>query len=314
MSGHEVRCTRPLPGEWPDLYAEAQRRTISEGSPNWDVSTLMPLGLAIDPLERISIINNSYYAYGFAIRGFAKYLSDHEARQQVVKTGADLLLEASKNVHGNVSGLAASVFRLDQAFEPAIQAGYQSTPTPVKLLGNYLITVDGYRGIDEVDVRPAISSEIRWFVRDQMVGTQKPVLERGIVALMASPKSILYRILYERGIDTYDRDIPSPKAIKKLRHPSVKRLATQLCTVNSDQSFKQEVMEVKNDSVSFVAPLNGRPTFYSSRSKIRQQDNDYNQRRTLPMVCPALYVKGVVPLVMDLTIDMLDLASQKLAA
>jgi hypothetical protein len=304
MSELATSTTRPVPEQWEELYGLASRVDIH---PMVESRGLKALGKAIRTLDDLPLKNNSYFALSLAVCGFARHLQTPEARQEIVDRGAQQLLARSNNMKAfNTRG-----FQLDKAFQPAISAGYKSLDRPTRLLSNYLIATRSerrrYYWGAPVDSKTRDQSVRREVVANIRKNNGQTLTESRLGAIAISPQGIIDTILKARGVDMSAGDIPSKKDLKKLRDVSVNITARRMCTVTSSQSTGESgpVIDVEDDIVSFIRP-NSLPNFFSPKSNPRYEVN------AVPMLCPALHVRGVVPLAMDLTIDMLKQARKQL--
>lgn len=312
----EVTFTRPQPPEWPRLTEVAKTVTGIE-APDWrNPVVLSELGLEIDQLSRTELINNKYYALGHLICNFAHLLQDPQTRQDIVTAGAKDLVKVSATANnGGISALQESFDSLD-AYSAILDKAYDNAGPDLQLLSNYLSTAFNYRFMGSTT--NAVSETMTRGVALQMNNICSPNARLALNSLTVSPVDICFKVLNKSGIKLKQGEVPTADQMKLLRDPSTVQVARRLCTILSGQSFGNdgEVIEVEKNEVRYIPPKHNFPTYFSGSDEAAQNiSKDYAHlefSRKTPMVCPALHVKGVVPLVMGMTVDMIDEARKML--
>ena len=305
--------TRPKPPEWDRLHEVAGIVTGLQDS-QWDKPVLLSeLGHEITPLSETALVNNKYYALGNIICNFAKEVQKPDVRREIVAAGARQLISFSAMRQGGISALSALPgFDLSDPFSDVFDKAYATTSTDTRLVANYLSVVYGI-AFNNPDINPA-SEQVTNIVAVQMRGDSTSSARRALDSVTVSPPYVLKKILSSRGVDIIGGEVPCQDQIQKLRHDSVSKVAKRLCVLTSAQSLGHDgdVITVDEHEVGFTPPRHPKATVFSRLRQSRPMPISHKDVMSVPMVCPALHAGAAIPMVMEMTVDMIDEARRML--
>jgi len=290
------------------------------------------------PLDRTSLDGNLFFAYNLVSCGLAQRLLEPQTRETIVERGTELIIEKSAQGKGGISGFDSPFLKIAPAFEDEITKAYDALPTETKLLGNFICVAITQRKAmlrgtfprpisqEEEEAEDIVGQQLIELL-PQMNGEETPQLAKGMNAIDISLKDLLGKILTRRdkgysavlspSNDWTSGKLPDPEVRKFLRHPSIQRTAQRICALTSQESFYDANVKIDDDGVHFVDIYARRQRLISDPATDKALPGRYGWRgrswlvREEPIICPAAHVNQMVPLVLDMTVDMLDRACEQ---
>lgn len=335
----EVVSSRRMPDEWPELMVLAEAALPETGSIPKNSPEARAIVTQAAEWDKVTLDQNRFYAYNQMLCGVARRLANSSTRKTMIAQGAQSLLDwSSKDRLGNggISGLRHN--SVATPFKSVIaQESILLTPE-VQLIGDLLTAASQMRG----DTRPSPDEIAAQVATTREDGSRMNDLISNVMT--GATTNLLDTVLVTASPEYRDGEAPNDRAMRLLRHPRLPEIAQHACGLLLENTTAQAgFIQIDGDEIIFINPNsvdNGAEgqtskecenSATATRSEVvmpgllsvieieaedsptEDEADGYNSRNH-SIICPAANIKGMVPGVVNMVVEMVEVAVEELKA
>lgn len=264
---HTLRHTRPVPAEWPDLSAYAEKVIPAEASPDrymrrWD---LFRLAGRVKSLPDAPLEANYYYGVGELMCGIKQLLDIQRVREHVIGTAAMAMVKRALEIRGPMVPLDKPFtpligdlhpFTLERPFFRLANAAWEQMPAPQRALTDTLTATTLFRRPAVDRARHVPGPLVRLFIAEEARNSRLTAVQTARNSLTGAV-AVLDAMLSK----SHPANVPStkvlmqpicPAALEKVR-PS--KAFTDSARLRLDEFMAGAGWEGSGDSLRFNAEI-----------------------------------------------------------
>jgi hypothetical protein len=330
-----VEYGRAVPPEWMAVESAAHTELERSGRERPTPAAVNTVLDVIQTLDNEALESARFYGLGLIMCGLARQLQHPDIRQRVVTHAARNVVEWRAMEDGyNADGLCMNDFdqsHMNVAFRRYVQVANYALPAWQRLAANAL-DIDNCRRADEIAGRPARS---RHSMIDDVIGGEKAawLVELNVTSASTSVlRNAMRKVIADQELP--DTEAPKPDSFAAQERANGELIAPAFRAVIAQRealhALALRCAALREDE--FIKDLNkyvgvndeGILVFQQAR-KVRARDllppevihipmHDIVMLHQRRLRCPAIFVDGLIPLIMDIVSEAFEKAQAQIEA